>query len=165
MFLEGKQGEVRLADGNIKLKGRRYSMQDRSYSIEWERAPQPVALHLNCLRAVRDKLPRGSYVMHVSLYDHLAGNALQWSKLEHERWNDVTSVVEHGGDHRDVEISLDQSLRLVLPSQVPWAQALYDSCCADVDVDADADSASTSSFDVRRRWRSAPFSLRRRFIE
>ena len=124
MFLEGKQGEVRLADGNIKLKGRRYSMQDRSYSIEWERAPQPVALHLNCLRAVRDKLPRGSYVMHVSLYDHLAGNALQWSKLEHERWNDVTSVVEHGGDHRDVEISLDQSLRLVLPSQVMLAPSM-----------------------------------------
>jgi hypothetical protein len=117
VFLERRQAEVQLADGNIKQRGRRYTMHDRAYSVEWSRAPQPVALHLKSLRAVRDKLPRGSYVIQVSLFDRLAGNALRWSKLEVERWNDVTSKVEHGGDHRDIEMDLDQSLRLVLPSQ------------------------------------------------
>ena len=56
VLLEGRQAEVQLADGNIKQQGRRYTMHDRAYSVEWSRAPQPVALHLKCLRAVRDKV-------------------------------------------------------------------------------------------------------------
>ena len=124
VFLEGRQAEVHLADGNIRRRGRRYTMHDRAYSVEWSRSPQPVALHLKSLRAVRDKLPRGKYVIRVMLFDRLAGNALCWSKLEPERWNDVTSTVEHGGDHRDVEMDLDQSLRLVLPSHVMLAPSM-----------------------------------------
>jgi hypothetical protein len=124
VFLEGRQAEVQLADGNIRRRGRRYTMHDRAYSVEWSRAPQPVALHLKSLRAVRDKLPRGRYVIHVSLFDRLGGNALCWSKLEPERVNDVTGYVEHGGDHRDIEMDLDQSLRLVLPSHVMLAPSM-----------------------------------------
>ena len=81
-------------------------------------------MHLKSMRAVRDKLPRGRYVIHVSLFDRLGGNALCWSKLERERVNDVTSYVEHGGDHRDVDLELDQSLRLVLPSHVMLAPSM-----------------------------------------
>ena len=124
VFLEGRHAEVHLADGNIRRRGRRYTMHDRAYSVEWSRAPQPVALHLKSLRAVRDKLPRGKYLIHVMLFDRLGGNSLCWSKLEPERWNDVTARVEHGGDHRDVEMDLDQSLRLVLPSHVMLAPSM-----------------------------------------
>jgi hypothetical protein len=125
VHLEGRGAEVEMSDMGVKRQGRHFNMQDRSYAVEWGRAPQPVAVHLRCCRAVKEKLPRGQYIVRIALFDRLAGRAMGWSgddfraqeKQQHSfRWIDVTNPIQHGGDHRDVEMSFNQSLRVVLPA-------------------------------------------------
>lgn len=112
------QARVELSNGGVVPRGRNFAAQDRSYIVAWNRSPACVSFHLRCLRGVKDKLPAGTYVFKVSLYDHLAGAALQWSQTRDAwRWNGVSACARHGGGGNDVEISFDQSLRLLLPAE------------------------------------------------
>ena len=61
---------------------------------------------LKCLRGVRDKLPRGRYVVMVSMYNRLGGNVLRWSNLKGQQWSGATLPVPHGGRFFDVEIKV-----------------------------------------------------------
>uniref|UniRef100_A0A3Q3GT59 Orofacial cleft 1 candidate 1 n=1 Tax=Labrus bergylta TaxID=56723 RepID=A0A3Q3GT59_9LABR len=48
---------------------------------------QPVEVCVRCLRATRDKLPRGLYSVSVGLHSRLGGQALDWcSKKEQQQW-------------------------------------------------------------------------------
>ena len=51
--LECSGAQVELSKGGIKQRRRFFAMQDRGYAVEWDRTPQPIALHLRCLRAVK----------------------------------------------------------------------------------------------------------------
>ncbi|XP_064187283.1 uncharacterized protein ofcc1 [Anguilla rostrata] len=86
------------------------------WQVEWSRTPQPVEIHLLCLRAVRDKLPRGHYAVSVALHARLGGRALRWSRLKERPWAGTTERVEHRGRFHDAELRLDQSVSTVLPA-------------------------------------------------
>lgn len=88
--------------------------------------PQPVEIRMHCLRAVRDRLPRGEYVMLASLAERLGGRVMKWQK---SRDNDgdgnsedsigtdggdtrpaATRPVKHGGRYFDRELRFDQNV-------------------------------------------------------
>jgi hypothetical protein len=53
----------------------------RLLRIEWHKLPQPIEIRISRLRAVKNKLPSGRYVLLVTLYDRLGGNPLRWTKV------------------------------------------------------------------------------------
>uniref|UniRef100_A0A8C7KRZ6 Orofacial cleft 1 candidate gene 1 protein n=1 Tax=Oncorhynchus kisutch TaxID=8019 RepID=A0A8C7KRZ6_ONCKI len=83
---------------------------------EWSQSPQPMEVRVRCLRAVRDKLPRGLYSLSVALHSRLGGPALTWSCLKEEQWAGTTEPVEHGGHFYDTELYVNQSLFTILPA-------------------------------------------------
>lgn len=42
-----------------------------SYRVEWDRAPQHLSLRVDTCRAVKDKVPRGEYVLSASIWDKI----------------------------------------------------------------------------------------------
>ncbi|KAM9416654.1 uncharacterized protein ofcc1 [Salvelinus alpinus] len=84
--------------------------------VEWSQSPQPMEVRVRCLRAVRDKLPRGLYSLSVALQSRLGGPALTWSCLKEEQWAGTTEPVEHGGHFYDTELHVNQSLFTILPA-------------------------------------------------
>ncbi|KAK6299737.1 hypothetical protein J4Q44_G00297700 [Coregonus suidteri] len=86
------------------------------WQVEWSQSPQPMEVRVRCLRAVRDKLPRGLYSISVVLHSHLGGPALTWSCLKEEQWAGTTEPVEHGGHFYDTELHVNQSLFTILPA-------------------------------------------------
>ncbi|KAL2085468.1 hypothetical protein ACEWY4_018788 [Coilia grayii] len=85
------------------------------WQVEWAHSPQPIEVRLHCLRAVRDKLPRGQYAVSVALHSRLGGPALCWSRLRESQWAGTTEPVEHQGRFFDTELNINQSLYAVLP--------------------------------------------------
>ncbi|RYG42690.1 hypothetical protein EON68_01515 [archaeon] len=53
----------------------------RMLRVEWHKLPQPVEFRISRLRAVKNKLSAGRYVLLVTLYDRLGGNPLRWKKI------------------------------------------------------------------------------------
>lgn len=76
--------------------------------------PQPVEVCMCCLRATRDKLPRGLYTVSVALHSRLGGPALAWwSKKEQQQWMVSTDPVEHRGRFYDTDLHINQHLFMV----------------------------------------------------
>lgn len=76
--------------------------------------PQPVEVCMCCLRATRDKLPRGLYTVSVALHSRLGGPALPWcSKKEQQQWRVSTDPVEHRGRFCDTDLHINQHLLMV----------------------------------------------------
>ncbi|XP_062235994.1 uncharacterized protein ofcc1 [Platichthys flesus] len=79
--------------------------------------PQPVEVCVCCLRAARDKLPRGLYAVSLSLYSRLGGSALAWrGEKEEQQWAVTTEPVEHRGRFHDTSLHINQSLFTILPA-------------------------------------------------
>ncbi|XP_033965046.1 uncharacterized protein ofcc1 [Pseudochaenichthys georgianus] len=80
-------------------------------------SPQPVEVCVCCLRATRDKLPRGLYTVSVALHSRLGGPALAWhgKKEQHERAVS-TEPIEHRGRYCDTDLNINQSLFLICPA-------------------------------------------------
>lgn len=105
----------------------------RKYRVDWTGVPQPVEVRLHCVRAVRDRLARGSYVMLASMAERLGGRTMRWTKkssfrvgfdeesVNMEEGNAgpcATRPVKHGGRFLDRELRFDQDVYLVCPSKV-----------------------------------------------
>uniref|UniRef100_A0A671KSM9 Uncharacterized protein n=1 Tax=Sinocyclocheilus anshuiensis TaxID=1608454 RepID=A0A671KSM9_9TELE len=84
--------------------------------VEWTRTPEPIEVLVFCLRAVREKLPRGLYSLSVSLQTQLGGHTLCWSRLQEQQWVGRAEPVEHQGRYFDIELNINQSLYMVLPA-------------------------------------------------
>ncbi|KDO33383.1 hypothetical protein SPRG_02190 [Saprolegnia parasitica CBS 223.65] len=100
----------------------RTPIQTRRYRAEWAKIPQPVELHLHMLRAPKDKLPQGHYVLLATLYDRLGGNPISWG-VAGERgigrdYPGITRPIFHRGHFYNTELSLDQSIFCVCPSEL-----------------------------------------------
>ncbi|KTG43542.1 hypothetical protein cypCar_00016698 [Cyprinus carpio] len=89
---------------------------DLHWQVEWIRTPEPIEVLVLCLRAVREKLPRGLYSLSVSLQTQLGGRTLRWSRLQEQQWVGRTEPVEHQGRYFDIELNINQSLYMVLPA-------------------------------------------------
>lgn len=69
-------------DGEIKdMYGR---IRSRTYRVSFAKAPRILRLRIDCLRALKTKLPAAHYSMMVTLYDRLGGHPLYWSKLKQD---------------------------------------------------------------------------------
>uniref|UniRef100_UPI00398ED48A uncharacterized protein ofcc1 n=1 Tax=Pristiophorus japonicus TaxID=55135 RepID=UPI00398ED48A len=79
--------------------------------------PQPVQIQLKCLRGVKDKLPKGQYILRISLYRWLGGHSLQWSNSKDQDWAGTTLPVYHDGNFYNIELRFNQSIAVVLPSE------------------------------------------------
>ncbi|XP_078073104.1 uncharacterized protein ofcc1 [Mustelus asterias] len=85
--------------------------------VEWSGTPQPVQIQLKCLRAVKDKLPKGQFILRISLCGQLGGHPLRWSKSKGQDWAGTTLPVQHDGNFYNVELRFNQSIAAVLPSE------------------------------------------------
>lgn len=66
-----------------------------------------------CLRATRDKLPRGLYSVKVALHSRLGGPQLPLYSLKQQTWEASTEPVEHRGRFYDNDLHINQSLFMV----------------------------------------------------
>ncbi|XP_072269459.1 uncharacterized protein [Pyxicephalus adspersus] len=83
----------------------------------WTDRPQPIQILLKCLRGVKDKIPKGHYVMKTSLLSRPGGHALQWSKVKDHLWAETTLPVYHRGQFHDVEITVHHAVHTLLPTE------------------------------------------------
>lgn len=104
----------------------------RRFRVDWKGVPQPVEIRLHCIRAVRDRLPRGSYVMLSSMAERLGGRVMRWRKgKDADNFDEEDSIdtdggdarpaatlpVTHGGRYFDRELRLDQNVHQLCPSK------------------------------------------------
>eukprot|EP00762_Andalucia_godoyi_P001292 ANDGO_04863.mRNA.1 hypothetical protein SPRG_02190 len=87
------------AEEDTKIDG----TENRVWKVDSMHTPQPIQIRLVTLRAVKDKLPRGKYVMLVSLYTRLGGVPLRYSKLDATSGDLVQSSDEEADRHGDLE--------------------------------------------------------------
>ncbi|XP_072104762.1 uncharacterized protein ofcc1 [Mobula birostris] len=115
--LESRRGEVVTLYGDLTEVKKQYNgVQGCRWKVEWSGTPQPAQIHLKCLRGVKDKLPKGRYILRVCLYSRLGGSPLHWSNSKDRHWAQATLPVHHDGNFYDVELSFNQSITMVLPS-------------------------------------------------
>ncbi|XP_059502324.1 uncharacterized protein ofcc1 [Stegostoma tigrinum] len=116
--LESRRGEVMAIYGDLtEVKHQHSGMQGHCWKVEWSGTPQPVQIELKCLQAVKDKLPKGQFILRISLYSRLGGYPLRWSNAKDHNWTGTTQPVHHDGNFYNVELSFNQSIAVVLPSQ------------------------------------------------
>jgi len=117
-FLEQRKAEIQAFYGILDSADSQYGgSKGRRWRVEWTKTPQPIQININCIRGVKDKLPSGRYSVMVSLYDQLGGHPLKWSKLRGQQWSGSTLPVFHNGQFNCQEMTVDQNLFTVLPSQ------------------------------------------------
>lgn len=127
--IQAQAGRVREVFGELRP---RETPGGRRFRVDWKGVPQPVEIRLHCIRAVRDRLPRGSYVMLSSMAERLGGRVTKWRKgADFDDFDDDDSIdtdggdsrpaatlpVKHGGRYFDRELRLDQNVHQLCPSK------------------------------------------------
>uniref|UniRef100_A0A3B5ABF3 Orofacial cleft 1 candidate 1 n=1 Tax=Stegastes partitus TaxID=144197 RepID=A0A3B5ABF3_9TELE len=88
-------------------------------------ALQPLEVCVCCLRATRDKLPRGLYTVSMALHSRLGGPALPWyNKKNQQTWATSTEPTEHRGRFYDNDLHINQSLLTILPAACEIAPSM-----------------------------------------
>nr|XP_019942833.1 PREDICTED: uncharacterized protein LOC109629530 [Paralichthys olivaceus] len=114
---EGQEEAMAKFEQMTELPGSSSPASRPMWQMNQSRTPQPVEVCVCCLRAARDKLPRGLYAVSVSLYSRLGGSALAWhSKKEEQQWALTTEPVEHRGRFYDTYLHINQNLLMILPA-------------------------------------------------
>ncbi|XP_061122203.1 uncharacterized protein ofcc1 isoform X5 [Syngnathus typhle] len=100
----------------VKMKRRLMDVFNGNGKMHPSPSPQPVEVCVRCLRATRDKLPRGLYSVSVALHSHLGGPSLTWNndKGQHE-WMASTDPIEHHGCFYNINLHVNQNLFMILP--------------------------------------------------
>ncbi|XP_015709991.2 orofacial cleft 1 candidate gene 1 protein isoform X1 [Coturnix japonica] len=109
-------GEVPSSSGNLAgmstgLKG----AAELCAKVDCSKTPQPIEVHIKCLRGVKDKVPKGHYTLKLSVLSCLGGGLLQWPKQKEEPWARTTLPVSHDGNFYNAEMYFGQSIQAVLP--------------------------------------------------
>ncbi|XP_074841564.1 uncharacterized protein LOC142008281 [Carettochelys insculpta] len=86
------------------------------WKVDQSKTTQPIQIQLRCLRGVKDKIPKGRYILKVSLLSHLGGGVCKWSELKEQQWAGTTLPISHDGNFYDVDIFFNQSVHTVLPA-------------------------------------------------
>ena len=80
-------------------------------------APRLLTLKIDCLRAIKNKLPGGFYVVLVTIYDRLGGHPLRWctlgdsSGIAHSAMTPAPQ--RHGGKFYNLELQFNQESNLL----------------------------------------------------
>jgi hypothetical protein len=138
--VRAKYGRLRLVDGESLARA---SAADgaglaRELRVDWGGLPQPLEVRVSRVRAVKNKLPDGLYILMVSLYNRLGGNPMRWSGLRLGSGGPLsglsplglgfgggdgdkpsaTTAVRHRGRFYDVDLTFNQCIYATAPSQV-----------------------------------------------
>ena len=108
VYIRERFGEVLIAGATLA----------RRYGVQSTKAPQPVEVRIHCLRAVKTKLPKGSYVMMLSQYESLGGGSIAWSKFTYgigDFKSAATRPVKHFGCFYDREVVIEDSVYCLCP--------------------------------------------------
>uniref|UniRef100_A0A3Q2XUF7 Uncharacterized protein n=1 Tax=Hippocampus comes TaxID=109280 RepID=A0A3Q2XUF7_HIPCM len=106
---------VRVAQANGQRRTRACDLR-LLFQTQPSAAPQPVEVCVRCLRATRDKLPRGLYSVSVALHSRLGGPSLAWNR-ERGRQEGMASTdpIEHQGCFYDTTLHINQNLFMIFP--------------------------------------------------
>lgn len=116
-MLQARQAEVKTTYGELTIADGVYGgNKQRRWRLDWQHTPQPIQIRVDCLRGLRDKAPKGRYVVSASLYDRLGGSLMRWSRLRGQDWCGATLPFEHGGKFFNLETTINQNLFTVCPS-------------------------------------------------
>ncbi|XP_023251226.1 uncharacterized protein LOC111646062 [Seriola lalandi dorsalis] len=114
MLGEGQEEEAMAKfDQMTKLPESSFSTSQPMWQVNQSTTPQPVEVCVCCLRATRDKLPRGLYTVSVALNSRLAGSALAWCS---KQWPVSTEPTEHRGHFYNTDLHINQSVFMILPA-------------------------------------------------
>ncbi|XP_021242544.1 uncharacterized protein LOC110393701 isoform X3 [Numida meleagris] len=105
-------GEVPGSSGNLAgmstgLKG----AAELCAKVDCSKTPQPIEIHIKCLRGVKDKVPKGRYTLKLSVLSCLGGGLLQWPNQKEEPWARTTLPVSHDGNFYNTEMYFGQSIQ------------------------------------------------------
>lgn len=116
-----------LEDGLVKQSGEiqeRYGRvavdtASRLYDVKSTQTPHPIEMRIHILRAVKNKLPKGAYVLMLTMYDRLGGQPLTWSELGSFGFGShrpgVTRPVKHYGRYFDRLMRIEDSVFALCP--------------------------------------------------
>lgn len=67
-----------------KLKDQRLfeGIRDQKVSAKWLKTPQPVEVKIRTIRSLKDKAPKGSYLLRASVLDRLVDNKMYYKFIE-----------------------------------------------------------------------------------
>jgi len=95
-------------------------------------APRLIAIKIDCLRAIKNKVPGGFYVMLVTLYDRLGGHPLRWCRLPDSsgitHFSMTSQPQRHGGKFYNLELSFAQEQNLLTIACPSLSQSRPNNC-------------------------------------
>ena len=94
--------------GSLKL------LSSWKMSAALSRAPQPIKIHLKCLRGAKDRLQRGHYVLVASLVERVGGEKMRWSGGG-DHTVARTRPKMHLGRFYDVSVAFEEHVFLLVP--------------------------------------------------
>ena len=119
--LEDQEGVVMERLGNLQERKDMLGLTMSMFGVNWKHIPQPVELHIQMARAVRDSVPNGRYVILLTLYNRLGGQPLCWTELGLSGGGvglpGATEPVRHNGRYYDTELIFNESVFTVAPAQ------------------------------------------------
>ncbi|KAA0171596.1 hypothetical protein FNF28_00529 [Cafeteria roenbergensis] len=111
----------------------RAALANQQLAVAWSRVPQPLRLTVHQARGVKDRLPRGRYVLLVTLWDRLGGRPLRWTQMGIGAGAGTcrgiarpaaTRPVRHAGRFYDTELDFrGQSIFALSPADADLAPA------------------------------------------
>ena len=107
-------GEIRERYGELSA-----DRAARMYDVFSSQKPNPIEVRVHLLRAVKNKLPKGAYVVMLTQYDKLGGSPLKWSKIGSFGMSihnpGVTRPVKHYGRYFDRVMRFEDSVFALCP--------------------------------------------------
>jgi hypothetical protein len=91
--LDTKEDPDRLFDG----------IRDQKLKANWNQTPQPICLKVMMARCLRDKVPKGDYVIRASVMDRLTDNKMYYKIIEYGERVKEQRLVEQEKAKRQAE--------------------------------------------------------------
>jgi hypothetical protein len=102
--------------------------------VNWNLSPQPIEMKIHVLRACKNRLSKGAYVLMLTQYERLGGRPLMWSKLGAygigSTMPATTHPVKHYGRYFDRVLTVEDSVYALCPSHAELKLVL----CIDIYV-------------------------------
>eukprot|EP00607_Mallomonas_marina_P001244 CAMPEP_0182436446 /NCGR_PEP_ID=MMETSP1167-20130531/81651_1 /TAXON_ID=2988 /ORGANISM="Mallomonas Sp, Strain CCMP3275" /LENGTH=394 /DNA_ID=CAMNT_0024628635 /DNA_START=66 /DNA_END=1246 /DNA_ORIENTATION=- len=91
----------------------------RSLEVNYSHVPLPIEMRVHLLRACKDKLQRGNYILMLSQFDRLGGSPLMWSEIGMYGISPdqpaITSTIPHQGRYYNRTLRVDDSVYALCP--------------------------------------------------
>ena len=112
--IKTEQAVVHSEYGDLE-KGERLNM--KRWRTAWRHKPIPLEITVTKVSAVKDKLDAGVYVLLCSLFDHLGGKPMKWTKVKDMAIKPATEPVVHKGRFYDIDMTFEQKIFIIAPSE------------------------------------------------